>query len=456
MPERDRPVVLVLVVLGLVDLVLEPEGRRLVVDDGGGRQVPAPFVGGRLEGGQVDEGLEDGAGLAPGGEDAVVLRQVVGPPADPGEDLAVARVDGEQRRLGGARAVLALREQRIHLRETLAHGILGEPLQVQVERRVDVEALRGLHDGGELLGQLLPDGVDEVRGLGLERAGDDHERFLRGRLRRVLADEAGLQHLLQHDVASVPGAGRSGKGRQVVGRVDDAGDRRRLGQRQVVDVLAEEQPRALGDAMDRERATLPEIDLVEVELQDFVLRGAALEHERHELLGDLPAHRLLEGVREDRRQEDVLDELLRDGAAALEVGPVPREVGDQRTGHPDRVDARVLVETPVFDGQDRVHHVPRDLLEGDLAPFSPLARHERGQQRRLRPHDVARPDADDLDSLDVVGGREARLRWRAGEDRPDGPAGKLPGPRNERDRRVGNRELGRLGGAVALRVAENG
>ena len=94
-------------------------------------------------------------------------------------------------------------------------------------------------------------------------------------------------HLLQHDVASVACALRRRERRQVVRRVDHARDRRGLGEREVADVLAEEEARALGDAVDRERPALSEVHLVQVELEDLVLRRAPLEHERHELLGEL-------------------------------------------------------------------------------------------------------------------------------------------------------------------------
>ena len=107
-------------------------------------------------------------------------------------------------------------------------------------------------------------------------------------------------------------------------RLDDAGERRRFGQREVDDVLAEEEPRAFGHAVDRERAALSEIDLVQIQLEDLVLGQPLLDDERHELLGELAAHRLL------GRQQQVLDQLLRQRAAADEIGLVAAEVGDDR------------------------------------------------------------------------------------------------------------------------------
>ena len=76
-------------------------------------------------------------------------------------------------------------------------------------------------------------------------------------------------------------------------RLDDAGDQRRFRQRQVADVLAEEDPRGLGDAVQRERAAVAEIDVVQIQLEDLVLGRLGLENQRHELLEDLAAVRAL-------------------------------------------------------------------------------------------------------------------------------------------------------------------
>ena len=52
-----------------------------------------------------------------------------------------------------------------------AHGVLREPLQVQVERRVDVDGFgRRRRQARILFVERLADEVDEVRRFGLERA----------------------------------------------------------------------------------------------------------------------------------------------------------------------------------------------------------------------------------------------------------------------------------------------
>ena len=113
---------------------------------------------------------------------AVELRLVVGAAADEREDLAGARIDGDQRRLRDAlRAALAARQDRVDAGEAVAHRVLRVALQVQIERRVDVERA-GLRDGArERRVEHLADVVDEVRRLVVDRAGDDRDRLLSAR-----------------------------------------------------------------------------------------------------------------------------------------------------------------------------------------------------------------------------------------------------------------------------------
>ena len=82
-------------------------------------------------------------------------------------------------------------------------------------------------------------------------------------------------------------------------------------------------------------AALPERDVVQVQLEDLVLGQPALEDERHELLLELAASRL-----RSRRQERVLDQLLRERAAAAQVGLVAGQVRDTRA------DAMPIGSTP--------------------------------------------------------------------------------------------------------------
>ena len=102
---------------------------------------------------------------------------------------------------------------------------------------------------GYVLVERLVDVVDEIRRLGFERALDDDQRLARGRcVGRLRSTIAGIDHRLEHDVAPLAAPLRVVEGRQRRRRLQHARHRRRLGERDVADVLAEEQPRRLGDA----------------------------------------------------------------------------------------------------------------------------------------------------------------------------------------------------------------
>ena len=103
---------------------------------------------GLLECGEVDERLERRSGLAAGGDGAVELRLVIGAAADQREDLARGRIDRDERHLG--LALFLLREQLVHLGDAFVDRLLREPLQVQIERRVDVDRAIALQQPAEL------------------------------------------------------------------------------------------------------------------------------------------------------------------------------------------------------------------------------------------------------------------------------------------------------------------
>ena len=116
-PQRDRTVVLALVVLRRPDLVVElPASSASRRPSWPASRRPAPSVGRPLERGEVDERLEHRSRLPPRDERAVVLRLVVRAPADHREDLAGPRID---RRCSAASARplrLAARQQLVDAR----------------------------------------------------------------------------------------------------------------------------------------------------------------------------------------------------------------------------------------------------------------------------------------------------------------------------------------------------
>ena len=96
----------------------------------------------------------------------------------------------------------------------------------------------------------------------------------------------------------------------------------------------------------RERAALAERHVVQVHLEDLVLRRARREDDRHPDLEQLAPRRLLARLlqrhaREHLRQEDVARQLLRDRAARRRCSArLPRMFDRTRADDADRIDAR--------------------------------------------------------------------------------------------------------------------
>ena len=90
-------------------------------------------------------------------------------------------------------------------------------------------------------------------------------------------------------------------------------------------------------------------------------------------------------------QEEIARQLLRDGAAADQVGAIAEHVGEHRADDANRIDAGVVIEAPILDRQHRFLHARRNGFERDAAALLARAGHERGQQRRI-----------ERDALDVL------------------------------------------------------
>ena len=127
---------------------------------------------------------------------------------------------------------------------------------------------------------------------------------------------------------------------------------RSLGQGEILDRLAEVHP---GRRLDAERA-VAHVDLVEVELEQPVLRVPLLELERQQRFLDLAGEAPVRG------EEQHLGELLGDGAPALHDAAMAEVRVGGAEDAPD-VDPEVRVEARVLDRDDRVAERRRDLLE---------------------------------------------------------------------------------------------
>ena len=160
-----------------------------------------------------------------------------------------------------------------------------QALQVGIERGADGQAAVDAAVAGagalgaavepvlaELVGQRAPHFLGEVVGridLRAERADVDLERLGLGGLRLLRRDVAVLGHLVDDPVAPDRGFLGLAEGMIVVGRLGQRGEIGGLLDRQVRQLLAEVVEGGGGDAI----GAHAEIDLVEIELEDPVLRS---------------------------------------------------------------------------------------------------------------------------------------------------------------------------------------
>ena len=84
------------------------------------------------------------------------------------------------------------------------------------------------------------------------------------------------------------------------------------------------------------------------------------------------------------RQEEVARELLRDGAGARQIAAAAEDVVEQRADNANRIDAGVVVEPSVFDGEHRFLHARRNGFERDAAALLARAGHERRDRAARR------------------------------------------------------------------------
>ena len=173
--------------------------------------------------------------------------------------------------------------------------------------------------------------------------------------------------------------------------------------------------------------SIAEVHLVEIQLENLILRVGALELCGDEHLLDLARERLV------GRQETLPGELLGDRASALRPAPLP-EVGENRAEHAHRIHAPVIVEPLVLHGHQRAHEVRRNLLQRNLDPLL-LVDGERRPIRGIEQRRGLRHVADPAQALAV--GQVARKA-------PGEPAhGRRGHPYGEGDHRDGGDERAR-------------
>jgi len=182
-------------------------------------------------------------------------------------------------RLGQRRARLLVLVSLLEGRQAPLERLFGGVLDVDVERRVDLEATLIHQIRAVPLVQVLADHLHEVgRLLGVVAGLGDPERRLAGLLVGGAVDEFRREHLGEHEVPS-PERAVGIPARRIVARVPgQAREQGALRQAQLLDALCEKDLRRGVDAV----GALAEVDLVEVHLENLVLGVGLLDPDRED------------------------------------------------------------------------------------------------------------------------------------------------------------------------------
>ncbi len=226
--------------------------------------------------------------------------------------------------------------------------------------------------------------VDEVRGEVDGRLARTQPHRRRGRLRkRFFRNHVQISHPAQDAVAAGPGCVCVAKQEIAIRRLDDAGQKRRLGQRQIGRAFGEIGVRCVLDAVNAFDARLSQVNFVEVHLQNLLFGVAQLQRQR-EL-------RFVELARDgfSRREKEVFGHLLRDGGAALRKAAFP-EIDSQRAADGEDIDARMGIKALVLAGDDRVLQVRRDGFERHLVAGLELRIEQAADFLRFQTHGLLR------------------------------------------------------------------
>ena len=251
------------------------------------------------------------------------------------------------------------------LQGCILRGIDAETARVQ--KRIRLCLRIALFD--EICQHLVRQRIDEVRvHLLVFRIGVDHlnaavDVIRHGFIVLVLCDELVLEHLVQDLFTAGSVFLRIDNG-VVTGRIlGDAGNDGVLGQVQVTDGFVEIPERC---RLHAERV-VAEVDGVEVVEQDVVLAHRLLQLDGEVLLLNLAADALEFRLLRPAGENVVLDQLLRDRRGALGEFPGGK-AKIRRAENTLDIDAVVLVEALVLDGDERVLQVLRDHVQRDRNP----------------------------------------------------------------------------------------
>ena len=325
------------VVRHLPDPIACIDRHRLRLERRDGRNA---FVHRRRE----DDRLERGAGLTLGLRREVELALAEVPPAEHRPHRTRAWIDRDER----GRGAIGIPKNRLDRRSRFQ-------LEVEVDRRRDLESAAEHATGAVACDELVLHVVDEVRRRSLCAGKPDVVEDGKISLVRPLELAPGDLSLIEHHPEHVAPTQRCAPrvDRRVVERRirRNSGEERRLGERELLRALLEVRARRLLDAV----CAVAEVDRVEVRGEDPILAPALLELPGERSLAHLACERaLVPDVR-------VLDELLRDRRAALDdallANVLPESAPDA-----SHVDAVVLEEALILDRDDRLSHDRCDVL----------------------------------------------------------------------------------------------
>ena len=174
--------------------------------------------------------------------------------------------------------------------------------------------------------------------------GDDAEGLTAGQFILGLGQAAVIHQQLQHQITAGLGPLREAPWVVIGGafyQTDQQGD---LIDIQLVDRNAEVEVGGEAETVDPLREVLPQIDLVEVGLEDLVLAVAIVDQHSHIGFLQFSPQAALTG------QEEVFGQLLGEGTAPLH-GATSDQVGKHGAHDGHRRDAAMLVEVAIFGGE---------------------------------------------------------------------------------------------------------
>ncbi len=346
--------------------VVKGECGGVVVQGCEGGEDTVPVEVGAVErgvvGGGIDEGFKDGP-CGPLGDRVVELGDAVVAASDESEDLAGVRIEGDEGDLwvvdGGGALAVQFADHLVDIFHADLDGFGGGALEFWIERGVDAEALMREALVADALDELIVDEIDEVGGFaGVDVGWGEAEGLGLGAAGLGGGDGTGLDHGVEDDVAALHCALGVLIGGEVVGALDHASEEGGLGEIELAEIFAEVGLGGLAEAVDGEAAALAEVDLVGVHLEDLLLVEAGFELEADDDLAEFAGDTLF------WREEEAAGQLLSEGRSATRH-MTGENVHHGALGGAEIVDAAVVEEVTVLDGDDGLDEVRWDFVERD-------------------------------------------------------------------------------------------